>query len=206
MKAETSFSNNKRLKVINFFAGPGVGKSTLAAALFSRMKAEHYKVEFVQEFAKDMVWDERYHTMLEQDYVFANQHHLIRRLTRHDVKYAIVDSSLILGLLYAPIDFPPTFKLFVLDVFNSYDNVNILLERDSNIQYVQTGRNENEEQSIEKDKEIRSLLDDNDIYYWTVPPKPLDEKVEMCLDIIKLNSPENYKFEWEEGYMNPKNC
>jgi len=37
---------------INFFGGPGVGKSTLAAQLFGWLKAENFDAELVQEFVK----------------------------------------------------------------------------------------------------------------------------------------------------------
>ena len=40
------------MKVINFFGGPGVGKSTAACDLFVAMKKAGYKVEYVDEYAK----------------------------------------------------------------------------------------------------------------------------------------------------------
>lgn len=42
--------------VINIFGGPGVGKSTVAAGLFYRLKCLHYSVELVEEFAKYLVY------------------------------------------------------------------------------------------------------------------------------------------------------
>ena len=67
--------------VINLYGGPGVGKSTVAAELFSLMKKENYNVEFVTEHAKELTYEGRYN-VLDQDqlYVFAKQHRKILRL------------------------------------------------------------------------------------------------------------------------------
>ena len=39
--------------MVNFYAGPGSGKSTMAAAIFSRLKWKDVNCELVTEFAKD---------------------------------------------------------------------------------------------------------------------------------------------------------
>jgi hypothetical protein len=159
--ARNTFNDNKKLTVINFFGGPGCGKSTTAAELFARMKKGQHKVELVHEVAKDFVWEEAYHVFGEQDYIFALQHRLIRRLTRHDIDYAIVDSSILLSLFYMPWDFPPSFCQFVEDAFDSYDNINIFLDRSPKIPYVQAGRNETEEQAQAKDQLMLDYFDRN---------------------------------------------
>ena len=43
------------MKVINFYGGPGVGKSTKAAGMFYKMQLAGYSVELVNEFAKECV-------------------------------------------------------------------------------------------------------------------------------------------------------
>ena len=153
------FTANKKLTVINFFGGAGVGKSTIAAELFAKMKKNNYKVELIHEVAKDLVWEEAFHIFGEQDYIFALQHRLTRRLTRHDIDYAIVDSSILLSLFYMPWDFPITFKPFVEEVFESYDNINIILDRNLAIPYIQAGRNESEEQAKAVDEQISRFFD-----------------------------------------------
>jgi adenylylsulfate kinase-like enzyme len=45
----------EKLHVINLFGGPGTGKSTLAAALFTDLKMKGINAELVTEFAKDLV-------------------------------------------------------------------------------------------------------------------------------------------------------
>lgn len=178
----TQYSANKELTVVNFFSGPGTGKSTLAAELFAGMKKQNFKVEHIHEAAKEYVWEEWSHIFGEQDYIFAHQHRLIRRLTRHDIDYAVVDSSILLSLFYMPDDFPQSFRPFVREVFDSYDNINIVLDRNPNIPYVQTGRNESEQQAIEIDQKVRRYFADTGISYYRVMAG--DGAVAECMDII----------------------
>ena len=46
--------------IINFFGGPGIGKSTQSADLFSVMKKHHMDVELTFEFPKIIAWEENY--------------------------------------------------------------------------------------------------------------------------------------------------
>lgn len=179
------FTDNKKLTVVNFFGGAGVGKSTTAAELFAKMKKGGYKVEFVHEVAKDLVWEEAHHVFGEQDYIFALQHRLIRRLTRHDIDYAVVDSSILTSLLYFPWDFPVSFKAFVEEAFASYDNINIFLDRSSDISYVQDGRNENEEQANAKDKEILDYFEARPAMYKIWRVKAGNPAADTCYRIVE---------------------
>lgn len=162
------YTMNKKLTVVNFFGGPGVGKSTTAAMLFALLKQQSISVELIHEAAKEYVWEEWSHIFGEQDYIFAHQHRLIRRLTRHNVEYAIVDSSILLSLFYMPDDFPHSFRQFVRDVFETYDNVNIFLERNRQFEYQQDGRNENFQEALEIDRNIREYFVSNQIPFHVV--------------------------------------
>ena len=44
---------------INFYGGPGIGKSTMAAKMFAALKTAGVKTELVGEFAKDLVYDRK---------------------------------------------------------------------------------------------------------------------------------------------------
>lgn len=178
-----TYNDNKKLTVVNFFGGPGSGKSTTAALLFGEMKKKHFNVELIHEAAKDFKWEDWDHIFGEQDYIFAHQHRLIRRLTRHDIDYAVVDSSILLSLFYMPDDFPQSFRQFVKDVFNSYDNINILLDRNPAIPYVQAGRNESERQAIEIDKKVRQYFNDTDTPHHIV--RAGNSAVDDCMRIVE---------------------
>jgi nicotinamide riboside kinase len=154
-------------KIINLFGGPGTGKSTCSASLFALMKLQSMEVELVTEYAKDLVWAERNIMFTEQDYIFAKQNHRLRRL-RGKVDWVVTDSSLILGHFYIPDDFPGKeyFCPFVNEMFNSYDNINIVLTRDN--EYNPNGRNQTEEEAREIDKKIVDFLAVNGVPYRTI--------------------------------------
>jgi len=179
---------NSTLKVINLFGGPGVGKSTTAAELFSMMKKRGYKVELLHEVAKDFVWENWNHIFREQDYIFAHQHRLQRRLVSHDIDYVIIDSSMLLGLFYLPNDFPASFAPFLREVFDSYTNINIYLNRTNAFDYVQEGRNQTQVQAEEIDRRILQYLEDEDLITGCVDAG--DHAATNCLFVVEAQSSE----------------
>ena len=177
-----SYEDNKNLTVVNFFGGPGCGKSTTAAFLFGNMKVNDFKVELIHEVSKDFVWEDWGHIFGEQDWIFAHQHRLTRRLIGHDIDYAVVDSSILLSLFYMPDDFPQSFRPFVRDVFDSYNNINIFIDRNPDLPYVQAGRNEDERQAIEIDNRIRQYFKDTNTFAYHVQAGK--NAAADCLDIV----------------------
>jgi hypothetical protein len=162
------WADNKSLTVINFFGGPGTGKSTTAAELYALMKKQHFKVELIHEVAKDYVWERWSHIFREQDWIFAHQHRLQRRLVGHDIDYVILDSSLLLGIFYTADDFPPSFKTLVREVFDSYTNINFYLARSGEFDYVQAGRNQTLEQAQVVDTQVLNYLRDTNVPFYAV--------------------------------------
>ena len=143
------------------YGGPGVGKSTTAAGLFYLMKTNDYNVELVTEVAKDYTWENREQCLEDQLYIFAKQNHRLERL-KTKVDYVIVDSPLLLGILYTPIDYYNNYNNIVTDVFNSYDNLNFYINRIKKYQPI--GRNQTEEQSNEISIITRDLLKDHSYF------------------------------------------
>jgi len=154
------------MKVINLFGGPGSGKSTTAAGLFYNMKLQHKSVDLVTEYAKELVWEGRLESMLnKQEDIFVEQHRRIRRL-RNNVDYAIVDSPLLFSCIYPTMNerqkgverWPAFDKFinFVIAVNDTYDNINIFLERPESFEA--NGRDHTLEQSQEIDNAIKDTL------------------------------------------------
>lgn len=143
------------MKVINLFGSPGCGKSTTASGLFFLMKTAGLNVELVTEYAKDLVWQERHKTFHDQYYLSAKQNHRLEVL-RNKVDYIITDSPLLLSLIYTPEDYYTQFKNIILEIWESYDNICILLERTK--PYNPLGRNQNEEESMKVAAQIESML------------------------------------------------
>lgn len=157
------------MKVINFFGGPGIGKSVSAAGLFFEMKTKGRAVELVTEYAKDVTWEGRQNLLDDQLYLLAKQNRRLSRLLDHPLDYAITDSPILLGAAYCrmgPNQFTNLVPL-VVELFNSYDNINIVLERDPSF-YQQVGRSQTLEQAKEIDKKVIDLLDEFNVPYISV--------------------------------------
>ena len=59
--------------IVGLYAGPGTGKSTVAAGTFFGLKCEQVNTELVKEFAKDLVWGGRQLVTLDQFFIFGSQ-------------------------------------------------------------------------------------------------------------------------------------
>jgi len=157
--------------IINFFGGPGIGKSTQASGLFTKMKKNQMNVEQTYEFPKLMAWEENYSAVKDQFYITANQHRNITRLY-NKVDYIIVDSPIILGLIYKEryntkpeypsMFYDETFDEFIIKLFKNYNSLNVLLVRDD-ITYDNIGRLQNLEESKLIDEDIKQQLITNEI-------------------------------------------
>jgi nicotinamide riboside kinase len=156
------------LKVINLFGGPGVGKSTVAAQIFAVMKSYHQSVELVTEFAKDLTWDGSKDILSDQLFILANQNRRLNRLVGK-VEWAIVDSPLIMNFVYAPSDYLPThYRGLIKEVFDQYENLNFLIQRNASFKYDPNGRNQTEDEAKEKDDEISSLLQQQGVEFTPI--------------------------------------
>lgn len=157
-----------RTLVVNFFGAPGSGKSTMTADLFAKLKWAGIDCEIVSEFAKDLVWENRSDTFEDQVYIFAKQNHRIFRLNNR-VKVIITDSPLAQSIFYDSSK-SLEFKKLVLDIFNSYNNMNYYVNRKK--AYNPNGRNQTEDESNKIAEDLRGLLDSNGIPYKQINGTP----------------------------------
>lgn len=144
-------------KRLNFYAGPGTGKSTLAAAVFAFLKMLGANVEYVQEYAKDATWERRGSKVFQaQEYLFGKQHFRLFRL--HDeVEFIITDSPILMGDVYTPDNYAmPSLRNVMREAHNAADNFDIFLVR--NKPYNPKGRNQDEAGARELDQKILDLL------------------------------------------------
>lgn len=166
------------MKVINLWGSPGTGKSTTAAGLFFLMKHLSKKVELAREYAKDVVWEKRFHMFDHQNYIFAKQTQRLNILRSLD--WVVTDCPLMLSSYYAPDDISRHFKPFVKDVFDSFDNVNIFLTRTK--PYDPMGRMQNEMESDAISKELEAFLKLHCIEYFKIEAN--DEAPEKILKLV----------------------
>lgn len=160
-------NNQINTVVVNAFGGPGVGKTTCSWEIASELKKQGLCVEYVSEYAKELVWDDNLQmldgTVEHQKILLDEQEKRIQRLIgKADV--VVTDSPLLLNLTYCR-DCPEDYKHDVLERFNSYNNFCFLVKRDPSLDFENRGRIHNLEESIEKDKEIQGFLKEHDIYH-----------------------------------------
>jgi nicotinamide riboside kinase len=161
-----------KMLVIDIYGGPGCGKSTAAAGIFNKLKKKQVECELVREYAKDLTWLESFGVLKNQLYVAGKQVHR-QYMVNGKVDVIITDSPFLLSLIYAGWGCTPSFKPFLLEVYDLFDNMNFFLER--GVSYNPNGRNQDEAGAREKDRQILDFLNENNLEYILVPPNPLDE-------------------------------
>lgn len=160
---------NMKTLVVNLFGGPGAGKTAAAWEIAKILKKGNVLTEYIPEYAKDLVWAERFDLL---DGSFAHQLRILEEQNRRlkcvqgKVDVAVTDSPVILGLIYQK--YPSEdLKREAFKAYNSYFNFNLFIERPKNRQFEQAGRIHTEQESLEKDREIINLLKGNRLYYGT---------------------------------------
>jgi GTPase SAR1 family protein len=177
--------------IINLFGGPGIGKSSIASGLTHEFKKRHISCDCPYEFPKSLAWDNNNEAIKDQFYVIANQHRGIAK-SYGKVKYIIVDSPLLLSLVYKDfyVDkntypsclYGKEFDDLLLSMFNFYDNLNVVLKRGDG-DFNEKERYQNLEESKLLDTLIKNVLDVNDIPYITVDvsENPIQEILKIIL-------------------------
>lgn len=155
----------KKTLVINLFAGPGTGKSTHMAGIFSELKFRGINCEMAPEYAKEKTWEGSLKVLENQIYIFGKQMHAIQRLMGK-VDVIITDSPILLSLIYAKNE-SQKFENLVTDVFQRYDSLNYNLIREK--AYNPLGRNQTEEQAKDIDIRIKDLLVRFNVSYKDMP-------------------------------------
>ena len=177
-------------KIINLFGGPGIGKSSIASGLTYKLKKKHITCDNPYEFPKLLAWDENHSAIRDQLYVLANQHRGIVK-SYGKVDYIILDSPILLSLTYRNYyksnQYPATlyghtFDKLVLETFNQYENINILLERGEG-NHNEKERYQSLDESKELDKAIELSMISNNIPYYVV--KVGKNTVKDILKILK---------------------
>lgn len=171
--------------VINLFGVPGAGKSTGAAYIFYQLKIHGVNAELVTEFAKDKVWEQNNEVFKNQSYIFGKQSYRIARCA-DKVDVIVTDSPLPLSIFYNNDKrLTENFNKSVMDVFNSYNNINYLLLRTKPYNFA--GRIQSEEESDALAEPIKNLLSERNIVYKTASGDTAgyDEIIEDILDELK---------------------
>lgn len=174
--------------VINLWGGPGCGKSTTMAKIFSELKIKGYNVEMVSEFAKDLVYENRMDTMKDELYIFAKQNHRLFRV-KDKVDIIVTDRPLPLTCVYDKVYGKNDKSLheLVRNTFKEYNNINIFLKFNEE-NYKKEGRLQEKSEALDlHEKIMQEMLRNEENYLITE-----NNKIEDMINYIeeKLNAKE----------------
>lgn len=184
----TKTGKEGKTKCVNFFAGAGAGKSTVATLVHGILKMHGITSEYTAEYAKDLAWEDRLGLKLNDVHIFGEQHNRQFRLNGK-VDCIISDSPLLLSSVYRVND--TLLHAFVLQEFKKYENINFYVKRTK--PFIPKGRKGTKSDAIEIDKKTLNMLNNEQIQYTIIEGGW--NGVNQALDIIlqKLNINKKYK-------------
>ena len=182
--------------VINGYGGPGAGKSTACMNICAALKIAGYHAEYVQEYAKELVYDKNLDKLNGSA---ENQFDILKEQTKRldrlydQVDFIVTDSPVLLNTVYNN-QLTPEYSSAVNELYNQYTNFSFFIGRDAST-FEQEGRIHTLEQSIQKDNEIRDLLDKNGIYYGEYNHDTVDVIIDNVIKTYERINAGNIKLE-----------
>lgn len=199
-KTISEIQKNFDTVVINAFAGAGAGKTTACLEISEKLKKSGYVVEYVQEYAKDLVWEENWEmldgTEAHQFQILQEQINRVDRLIGK-TQFIVTDSPILLNGIYNK-ELTAEYTDMLSELYSQYNNFNFYVERDIN-NYETDGRLQTLEESIAKDQEVIDMLDDFQLYFGRYNHDTVDKIVNNAIKTYSKRNNEQYR------YVNQKN-
>lgn len=157
-----------RAKIINLMGGPGCGKTTIAAGVFARLKSKGINVEYVQEYAKKLVWLERWDDLNNQYSVSRKQYDVLKAIA-NKVDFIITDGPLAHGFYYIKhnknnISSKKKTSKSLHEWIDEFNNENYFLTRGDH-PYETEGRYQNEKEAREVDEHMKKILKEEGVKF-----------------------------------------
>lgn len=169
---------HKKTLVVNFYAGPGAGKTTAALELTAALKKAGYDVEYVSEYAKELVREGKLDVLDDQKAVIEEQYKRLHNMAVSGVEIIVTDSPLLLGQVYGQGKIDEAYHKQIREYYDSFDNFNLRVVRAEDSTYQQEGRVENESQAKDLDERIRTMLIENKVFYGNYQRDEIEKTVE----------------------------
>ena len=176
---------NRTTVVINAFGGAGAGKTVACMDVCQQLKKKGYNAEYVSEYCKELVYEDSDMLSGIPDNQFEILKEQMRRMDRMigQVDFIVTDSPILLNSVYNKA-LTPEYEQMVQELFRDYDNFTFFVERDTS-HYQTEGRIHTLAESMEKDKQIKQMLHDNDIYFGTYNHETIDKIVDNASKTFK---------------------
>lgn len=153
-------------RILTLYGGPGTGKSTTAARVFTMFKELGVSVEMAREYVKRWAWEGRQISGFDEYYFVGKQireeSHLFNK-----VDYIVSDKPLVMDIYYARKYASPTIAKGIEGAVTSFyqaaaehghRHFHLFLRRSKT--YDPRGRYEDEQTALAMDGEIRLLLEE----------------------------------------------
>jgi len=177
-----------KIRRINFFAGPGAGKTTTSSAIFALAKTQTDKnVEYAQEYIKTWAWEGRIPTGFDQLHIFSEQLRREEIPLRNGVDFIVSDSPLFLSAIYAKNYNVSCWKeiLSICKLFEvEYPSLNIFIDRKDK-KYQSAGRFGSYDEAKKMDDYIKQFLNDNQIDYTVLSFDNYNSIADTVINVIK---------------------
>ena len=185
--------NERNTIVINAFAGPGAGKTTSCLEVCEKLKKAGYVAEYVQEYAKELVWDNNLELLngsMENQFTVLQEQ--LRRVDRlyGKVDFIVTDSPILLNTEYLK-EPSPEYSSAVQNLYGHFNNFNYFVERDVS-KFETEGRIHNLEQSLEIDTNLKNNLQSMNIEFGRYTHSTIDNIVQNAID-YKLRSEQSFE-------------
>lgn len=152
---------SNKIRRVNFYSGPGAGKSTLAARTFAELKIRGYDIEHIPEYIKTWAHEGRKPISYDQLYVFAKQLKAEDVILRN-VDLIVTDSPLLMNAAYSKLyNVPCTPHLIKLaqEFDREFQPINFFINR--TVPYVNKGRYQDNNVAIYFDSFLLDFLEEN---------------------------------------------
>ena len=187
--------------VVNAFGGPGAGKTTSCWEIASELKKAGYCVEYVSEYAKELVWEGQMElldgSLAHQQQLFCEQQNRQERLMGK-VDLIVTDAPLPQNLLYCREHPPAFYQDMVLNAFQAHTNFNYLMERDFSQPVEERGRIHTLAESQQKDTQIKQFLQESGIYYGTYSHQTVTTLVQNIQAMFERVNQMEYDWEHQD--------